>query len=48
MKSKLYPYCLMRWELGAWSEEQLTTAVLKKLITEEEKTEIMTQQQQTA
>ncbi|MBY0052994.1 XkdX family protein [Brevibacillus agri] len=48
MASRLYPYCLMRWETGAWGEEQLNTAVTKNYITEEEKTAIMAQPQQTA
>lgn len=48
MVSKLYSYCLMRWESGAWGEEQLTTAVSKTYITEDEKTVIMAQPQQSA
>ncbi|MDR9504781.1 XkdX family protein [Brevibacillus agri] len=48
MASRLYPYCLMRWESGAWGDEQLTTAVTKGYITGEEKTEIMAQPQQSA
>lgn len=48
MTSRLYTYCLMRWEDGAWREEQLTTAVSKTYITESEKNEIMTQPQQSA
>lgn len=48
MASRLYSYCLMRWESGAWGEEQLTTSVEKGYITEEEKQEIMTHPQQTA
>jgi hypothetical protein len=47
MASKLYSYCLMRWQCGAWGEDQLTTAVQKGYINEEEKSEIMTHQQQT-
>lgn len=41
MASKLYSYCLMRWESGAWAEEQLSLAVQKNYINEEEKQEIM-------
>ncbi|WP_156110379.1 XkdX family protein [Brevibacillus thermoruber] len=41
MASKLYSYCLMRWESGAWGEAELTTAVSKGYITEEEKQQIM-------
>lgn len=48
MQSRLYPYCLMRWESGAWGADQLTAAVTKNYITEEEKTEIMAQPQLTA
>lgn len=48
MQSKLYPYCAMRWESGAWTETELTTAVVKNYITEPEKTEIMAQPQQSA
>lgn len=40
-KSRLYPYCLMRWLDNAWHEDQLTTAVTKNYITEDEKAEIM-------
>ncbi|CAJ1001044.1 XkdX family protein [Brevibacillus aydinogluensis] len=47
MASKLYSYCLMRWQSGAWGEDQLTTAVQKGYITENEKTEIITNPQQT-
>ncbi|MED1945841.1 MULTISPECIES: hypothetical protein [Brevibacillus] len=48
MTSKLYNYCLMRWEDGAWTEVELTIAVTKKHITEPEKTQIMTQPHQSA
>lgn len=48
MQSRLYPYCAMRWESGAWGEEQLTTSVEKGYITDVEKTEIMAQPQQSA
>ncbi|UED76111.1 hypothetical protein [Brevibacillus sp. DP1.3A] len=48
MTSKLYSYCKMRWEHGAWGEPELTTAVAKTYITESEKTEIMTQPQKSA
>ncbi|WP_198159888.1 hypothetical protein [Brevibacillus parabrevis] len=48
MASKLYSYCAMRWEQGAWGEPELTTAVSKSYITEDEKTEIMNQPQQSA
>ncbi|MGN7472312.1 XkdX family protein [Brevibacillus sp. SAFN-007a] len=48
MASRLYSYCLMRWESGAWTETELTTAVTKGYITEDEKTEIMVQPQQSA
>lgn len=41
MASRLYEYCLMRWKSGAWTEEQLTNAVAKGYITEEEKQQIM-------
>ncbi|GEC88580.1 MULTISPECIES: XkdX family protein [Brevibacillus] len=41
MASKLYSYCAMRWESGAWTEAELTTAVTKGYITEGEKQEIM-------
>ncbi|MDN4093588.1 XkdX family protein [Brevibacillus agri] len=47
MASRLYEYCLMRWQSGAWGEEQLTNAVQKGYITEEEKQDIMTHPQQT-
>jgi hypothetical protein len=45
MASRLYGYCLMRWEQGAWTEVELTTAVSKGYITEVEKAEIMTHPQ---
>lgn len=48
MQSRLYSYCLMRWESGYWSEVQLTAAVTKTYITELEKKEIMAQPQQSA
>ncbi|MED4570303.1 XkdX family protein [Brevibacillus agri] len=48
MASRLYSYCSMRWEAGAWTEAELTTAVTKGYITEDEKTEIMAQPQQSA
>ncbi|SFI89519.1 XkdX family protein [Brevibacillus centrosporus] len=41
MASKLYSYCAMRWNAGVWTEAELTTAVAKGYITEEEKQEIM-------
>ncbi|AGR47473.1 hypothetical protein ABOUO_33 [Brevibacillus phage Abouo] len=41
MKSRLYDYCCMRWNAGAWKEVQLITAVEKKYITGDEKKEIM-------
>ncbi|WP_157211761.1 hypothetical protein [Brevibacillus borstelensis] len=47
MTNKLYSYCQLRWDTAAWSEAELTIAVAKGYITEKEKTEIMTQQQQT-
>jgi hypothetical protein len=46
-KSRLYDYCLLRWTSGAWTETQLTNAVTKGYITEEEKAEIMATPQQT-
>ncbi|WP_185923392.1 hypothetical protein [Brevibacillus brevis] len=48
MTSKLYSYCKLRWEHGAWGEPELTTAVTKNYITEPEKTQIMAQPQQSA
>lgn len=48
MESKLYPYCAMRWEIGEWTETELTTAVSKTYITEPEKADIMAQPQQSA
>lgn len=45
MASRLYGYCLMRWQQGAWTEAELTTSVSKGYITEEEKAEIMTHPQ---
>lgn len=44
--SRLYNYCLLRWTQGAWTETELTIAVSKGYITEDEKAEIMTYPQQ--